>query len=128
MVFKSPLSALNFYENSNTYIAPDCTEPLLLQIVAAVFVGVASPPEEMSEKEAGEPPSSSGQLQLPHCICCLLLLDETFSGIEGFRGDPERLYWPESQKICATCKSLRQKKLQCYRCQNEDDIWYYLSN
>lgn len=123
MVFKTPLSALNFLEHTNGYTPEECCEPILLQLLAKVHVGIAAPPEEMSEKEPGMPPPANGMLQLPYCVCCLLLLDETFSGIESFRGDMDACLWPESRKICVTCKALRQTRLQCFQCQNEDDIW-----
>jgi hypothetical protein len=123
VVFKSPLSALNFLEHSNGYIPPECCEPVLLQIISKVYVGIEAPPEEMSEKEPGQPPSTIGLLQLPHCINCLLLLDETFSGIEGFLAESVNGLWPESRKICVICKALRQQTLTCFQCENIDDIW-----
>lgn len=123
LAFKDSLSAGNFYEHLNNSTPMECVEPLFLQVIDKVFVGVVQSPSEISENRESLPPSVQGLIKVPSCIRCLLLLDENFSGIETGGGDWLEQCWPEVRKICETCNAMDSITLKCTRCEAVDDIW-----
>lgn len=123
LVFKDSLAARNFQEHHNNSTPIDCVEPLFLQIIDQVYVGVIQSPSEISEKQESKAPSTQSLIKLPSCIRCLLLLDENFSGIETAGGDWLEQCWPEVRKMCPTCKALDSIMLKCTRCESVDDLW-----
>jgi BRCA1-associated protein len=62
---------------------------------------------------------------LPHCIKCLLRLDDIFTALVGipYNSIKEDSSWAESRLACNTCKALAARAPKCFKCDKTNDIW-----